>query len=159
MTRRRIRPALLALAALASLSPSCGRKTAPKPPEFIRPEKIAALEARNVADGIELGWKRPRDYVDGSRMYDLAGFRIERGGRDGSWMFLAEIAVDDNDRFRPIKSFKYVDSAVAEGEAYHYRLRSFTVDRDESDPTASGWIVRETPPAVVVPGRAATPRD
>src|SRR5262245_19876785 len=119
-----------AVAMLALSSTDCGRKTAPKPPELIRPEKIRAVNVRNVEDGIEISWDRPRHYVDGARMYDLAGFRIERGSEGSEWTLVAEPSVDDRDRFRQIKNFKHVDTNVVETQVYRYRVRASTIDRD-----------------------------
>jgi len=146
MSRRRAARALLFLLPLALLPPACGRKTDPRPPELVRPEIVGVVEVRNVADGIEVSWKRPRDYVDGSRMYDLGGFRVERGKESGPWILLAEITVADNDRFRPIKSFKHTDPGTAPGESYRYRVQSFTTDGHVSEPAVSEWVVREVPP-------------
>ena len=125
----------------------CGRKTAPRPPEMVAPEVVGKLEGGNTKDGILLHWERPTRYADGSRMLDLGGFRIERSTASGEFEVLSIREVTDRDRFRPIRSFRYLDGAVAEGEVYRYRVLSFTTDGYFSSPSRVVEIVRRRPVA------------
>jgi hypothetical protein len=137
----RIALAVLALAALAH----CGRKTDVRPPELVAPEVVESVKAENVTEGINVSWRRPEKYVDGSRMTDLAGFRIERS-RDGepfaAWQ---EKTVDDRERFRKTRRFRILDTDVEMGREYRYRVRAFTLDDDVSADSKVAGIVRQAP--------------
>jgi len=135
--------ALLSLAFASFLA--CGRKTLPLPPEMVAPEVVEGLEARNAQGGILLSWKRPTHYADGQRMLDLAGFQIERSVGDGKFEFRTTLTVTDQARFRQIRNFRYLDSAVTDGETYRYRIVSFTLDRYFSPPSPAVEIVRRAP--------------
>ena len=116
---------------LMAITTGCGRRGAPRPPEDVLPATIADLAARNVDSGILLTWSRPNRYVDGSSMVDLGHFSIDRspgplGGPD--FGEIARIEVEDRDRFRQVKSFRFVDRSVAPGASYRYQVTSRTTD-------------------------------
>lgn len=122
--------------------PSCGRKTPVRPPELVVPERIDDLTARPVAGGIELRWKRPERYADGSRMFDLAGFRIERR-RDGEeFRSVADLSVTDRQRFRQARHWRWTDTTAEPGVGYAYRIRSYTTDGYVSAPSNVAEAVR-----------------
>lgn len=129
----------------AAAQVGCGRKTAPRPPELVQPEVIESLAARNAEGGIALTWKRPTRYADGSRMLDLAGFEIQRSTGDGPFSVLTVLRVGDSDRFRQIRNFRYLDTAVTDGVRYRYRIVSFTLDRYFSRPSNIAEALRRTP--------------
>lgn len=144
MTALRLAPAVAArstrwllpvLAGLLVVVSACGRKTPPRPPELLRPMAIEDLSAANAVDGILLQWKRPSKYVDGTRLTDLGGFRIERSRDDGSFEALATLQVHDRDRFRQPHTFRYHDMSAVIGERYRYRVTSFTTDDYQSAPS------------------------
>jgi hypothetical protein len=127
--------ALMVLDALFLALSGCGRKTDVRPPELIRPEAIDDLAAQGQQEGILLRWGRPERYADGSRMTDLAGFRVERSVSAGPFEAVAVLEVSDRDRFRQIREFRYLDSSVAAGIRHQYRVVSFTLDGDTSAPS------------------------
>ncbi len=88
-------------------------------------------------DGIELTWTRPTEYVDGSRMLDLAGFEIQRSDPDenGKFQKHAVIEVTDRDRFRQARKFRYLDQEAVPSHPYSYRVVSFTLDGYLSAPS------------------------
>jgi hypothetical protein len=137
--------AALLLTLLLAIVLGCGRKNLPRPPELVAPEVIKDLQGSNAKDGILLTWKRPARYADGSRMLDLGGFEIERSTAGGPFAPLTAVQVTDSDRFRQIRNFRYVDSAVSDNEVYRYRIVSFTTDRYFSLPSNTVEIVRSTP--------------
>jgi len=138
---RRIAIALLALATFAH----CGRKTDVKPPELVAPEVVEDVQAHNGDKGIRLTWRRPTQYVDGSTMTDLGGFRIERS-RDGEpFTLLAEVPVTDRERFRKTRRFRIVDTDVESKHEYRYRVRAFTLDGHTSRASNLAGLVREEP--------------
>jgi hypothetical protein len=133
--------AALALAVLAQ----CGRKTDVRPPELVAPEVVQGVKAENVTEGISVSWRRPENYVDGSNMTDLAGFRIERS-RDGEpFAAWREEAVNDRERFRKTRRFRILDTDVEMGHEYRYRVRAFTLDDDVSTDSNVAGIVRQEP--------------
>jgi hypothetical protein len=113
---------------VAGLVPACGRKTNPKPPELVAPRPVSELALRSVADGVEVTWARPTQYVDGSSMEDLGGFLVERSRNNEPFGEHARVEVTDRGRFQKAKRFTYVDRAVVEDVTYHYRVVAFTTD-------------------------------
>lgn len=124
---------------------SCGVKAPPRPPEDVRPQTVSDLRGTNVDTGIQLTWSRPRTYADGTPMNDLAGFVIERADvADPHPVFkqLTTLEVSDRDRFRQLKQFHHIDTAVSRGATYAYRVVSFTLDRYFSTPSNVATVER-----------------
>ena len=124
------------------LVPACGRKTAVRPPELVAPKPIEDLKIEAKTTGLELRWSRPRTYVDGSNMDDLGGFLVLRAVQDGAsseetgeFSELATVVVEDRDRFRQAKRFRYTDEQITVGTRYRYQVRAFTLDGDYSTPS------------------------
>ena len=128
-----------------ALVSACGRKTAVRPPELVAPKPIEDLKLEAKTTGIELRWSRPRTYADGSSMDDLGGFLVLRAvqaAQDGSasgetseFSELATVVVEDRDRFRQAKRFRYTDEQITAGTRYRYRVRAFTLDGEYSTPS------------------------
>ena len=129
-----------------ALIPACGRKAAVRPPELVAPKPIEDLKIEAKTTGIELRWSRPRTYVDGSDMDDLGGFVVlravqngsasgETSGEAGEFSELATVIVEDRDRFRQAKRFRYTDEQISVGTRYRYQVRAFTLDGDYSIPS------------------------
>ena len=138
------RTVLLAAFVIAT-SLSCGRKTAVRPPDLIAPQTIQEISAVNKDAGIEISWKRPTRYVDGSHMLDLAAFRIERKRPCCGFRHIQTITVEDRQRFRRKKRFRHLDATVDLGEAYSYRIIAITLDGFESDAGEAVFIRRRPP--------------
>jgi hypothetical protein len=132
-------------AAILVVLGGCGRRTDVKPPQLVAPEAIKELAATNEEKGIRISWERPDEHVDGSAMYDLAAFRIERSVAEGSFLPLREVEVTDRDRFRQIRRFRLMDVDVRPGERYRYRVVSFTLARYVSAPSNVVAIERVVP--------------
>ena len=126
-----------------------------RPPEMVAPATIEDLTASNVADGIRLAWKRPATYVDGSRMNDLGAFRIERSSGDAVFLYLATVAVTDQERFQQERRFRWLDADTTVGQIYQYRVISSTLDAYVSDPSNIVTIERQIP--TPAPPAAPTP--
>jgi hypothetical protein len=138
---------LVVATAILVVASGCGRQTDVKPPQLVAPETIKKLSAKNEEKGIRLSWERPNEYVDGSRMDDLAAFRIERSLDDGPFLTLKKVEVTDRDRFRQIRRFRLMDAGVKPHERYRYRVVSFTLDGHVSGPSNIVAIERLVPPA------------
>jgi hypothetical protein len=143
-----------AIVAGPNIGIGCGRKTAVKAPQLVAPEAIRELDAKNAETGIQISWERPTKYLDGSSMYDLAAFRIERSVGSEPFAVRDQVIVEDRYRFQKIKRFRYLDTAVEWGATYAYRVFSLTDDDDESAPSNEVEIVREVP---AVAAEAAEP--
>lgn len=141
-----------ALAAALMLA-ACGLKTPVRPPELVAPETIDALSASNTAGGVRLVWPRPARYVDGSRMFDLAGFRVERASAGAPFVQIAAVDVMDRDRIRQARRFEWTDAGALSGETYVYRVLSFTTDGSTSDPSNIVTIERAVPAPEPTPSR------
>lgn len=152
--QRRIAFLLIALAVC-----SCGRKTAPRPPELVAPRPVTRFALNSLGEGVQLRWTRPTEYVDGSTMEDLAGFVVERSRENQPFGEYARVPVTDRGRFQKAKRFEYLDRTVTPGTTYHYRIVAFTADGYYS--VASGaatisWTPPSPTPAPSVPA-AVTP--
>lgn len=127
---------LLVTAALCMAYAGCGRKTAPRPPADVLPETITDLKAKVTPEGIQLSWRRPRQYTGGDKMSDLGGFWIQRADAPGAeFETIATVEVDDLERFQQIKRFRYLDADVDADHSYRYWVVSFTLDRYVSAPS------------------------
>lgn len=136
---------------MVSFLPACGRKTAVRPPEFVAPEAIEDLKLTAKDTGIELRWGRPQTYADGSKMDDLGGFVVLRAvqskdGQFGEFSQLTTVRVEDRDRFRQSKRFRFIDEQVSVGTRYRYRIQAFTLDGDYSTPSNTVEHVWQTGP-------------
>lgn len=149
---------VLMITALASaMSPGCGVKSQPIPPEAARPEKIARLEAANAKEGIRLTWDRPENYAGGAQMKDLGSFSISRAQEGKPAEKIGEIEVHDEGRFQVQNSFTFVDGAALMGKTYHYQVTSSTTDGYVSEPSNDVAIVRKTASAPPNPDTFVVP--
>lgn len=137
--------AAVVVAALGVIA--CGRRTFPKPPELVAPQAITDLRAENQRDGVLLVWGRPAKHVDGAVLLDLGSFIVERAPGDGSAGFqpLTTIELNDRERFRQTKSFRYLDSEPQVGRSYLYRVVAMTDDGYKSEPSNAVALTREIP--------------
>jgi len=119
-----------------------------KPPEDASPRAITDLRAANTSDGVALTWSRPRQYVDGSTLMDLGRFTIERAIADDrqAATTLTTLEVNDRERFRQTRTFRYVDHTATLGSRYLYRVISSTIDGYTSGPSNAVIVQRELPP-------------
>lgn len=120
--------------------PACGRKTQVRPPEMVAPEPITGLTAEVQDKGIKLRWERPQKYVYGGDLDDLGGFVIFRAdqnatGEEAQFTRIAEMKVEDQERFRKAKKFSYTDEQITAGTLYRYRVQAFTLDGYYSRPS------------------------
>lgn len=133
--RRAAHTALVATAILLA-GAACGRRGNPRPPEDVLPKTIADLTAKLAEQAVVLSWSRPDRYVDDSRMRDLAAFDVQRSsGVEIAFERIAQIPIEDRDRFRQLRHFKYEDGNVTPGQTYRYRVISFTTDHYRSAPS------------------------
>ncbi len=139
----------------------CGLKSAPQPPELVRPTPPTGLAAVGAPDGIKLSWGRPQRYTGGKRMDDLGAFLIERAPGDGSapeFVLVHRFVLDDQDRFRQQRRLSWTDTTTTKGERYLYRITAETLDGYTSGlagPVAA--VAGEVPPPETPPKPAKTP--
>lgn len=138
------RTALLAVA-FSLLVPACGRKTTPKPPQWVAPKPVQELSLATQSTGILVRWSRPTEYVDGSTMEDLGGFVVERNRYNSPFTEIARVPVTDQGRFQKVKRFDYLDTELLPGSTYHYRIVAFTTDRYYSSPSDAAEITWNPP--------------
>jgi len=150
------RPLLLALA-FALLVPACGRKTMPKPPQWVAPKAVEELSLTTQSNGILVRWSRPTEYFDGSTMEDLGGFVVERNRYNSPFIEIARIPVTDQGRFQKAKRFDYLDIELLPGATYHYRIVAFTTDRYFSSPSDAAEITWNPPTLSPAPTPAGQP--
>jgi hypothetical protein len=141
----RLRRLFVVLLVTGSVALACGRKTVVKAPELVAPERIQSLSATNAPDGIRLTWARPVKYADGSRMYDLGSFRVERSTASGQFLPLATVEVTDRERLRQERHYGWVDADTVLGQTYQYRVISVTTDAYVSQPSNIVTLDRALP--------------
>jgi hypothetical protein len=134
-------------AALATLA-GCGKVGPPRAPEFVIPKTADPVEVESAADGVKVTWKRPREYVDGEALDDLAGFEVLRACQpETTFARVATVPVTDQGRFRKASSFTMLDHAAPLGVSCRYRVIAFTFDEYTSPPAESADVVRTVPGA------------
>ncbi len=148
----RVGVVVVTLAALA-----CGRKTMPKPPQYVAPQPVQELSLATQSGGILVRWSRPTEYVDGTHMEDLAGFVVERNRYNSKFEELGRVPVTDQGRFQKAKRFDYVDTQLLPGATYHYRIVAFTKDGYYSAPSDAAEI--EWHPPGSTPGASPAPPE
>lgn len=151
--RRRTAPRaalLIGCGVLAALAPAgCGRKAPPRPPQFVIPQSPDPVVVESSPDGVKIGWRRPREYVDGEPLGDLAGFHVLRACQpETTFAAIATIPVTDQQRFRKAGSFSMLDHDAPLGVSCRYEVIAFTFDGYTSPAAESEDIVRTVPGAV-----------
>lgn len=141
---RRLRLLLVAILA-AMVMIGCGVKSSPIPPSQTHPEAVNDLSAESVSGGVRLSWSRPMSYTSGRTLSDLAGFRLMRAAGPGPFHEVAELPVTDQERFRKVRRFSYVDRSAQMGHTYLYIIIAETSDGYRSDPSNVAKVTRERP--------------
>jgi len=117
---------LLVLAVVTGTLPACGRKGAPLAPELVRPLAPAELRAVRVAEGIRLSWRRPTRTTGGRSLEHLERFLIERARGEEALQLVHTVVVEDQERFRPVSRFDWLDTEPAPDERVRYRVVAVT---------------------------------
>lgn len=139
--------AIVAVAGSAAVT-GCGRVGPPRPPEMVIPRTPDPVTVESAADGVKVSWKRPREYVDGEPLDDLAGFRVLRACQpDVVFTELTTVPVEDQARFRKTGTFSMLDHDAPLGVPCRYQVIAFTFDAYTSPPAESEDVVRTVPGA------------
>ncbi len=129
----------LALAATlgAAITPACGVRTSPRPPEDTNIAMGTVKAERTAEGGVKVRWRRPKTSADGTRLRDLTGFVVARRSGAGEFRDIALVPVEDNRRVRPQQTFTFVDTDAPRIDV-QYRVRAF--DSHDQHGTASPII-------------------
>lgn len=116
----------------------CGLKTAPVAPESVAPEPVKDLRAISRDGKFLVVFKKPSKNADGSKLTDLAGFKVLRrvvedanGCKTCPEKFPV---VHDVDIDRPVgvtiegERFIYTDGSVSPGVKYEYKVVAYNRD-------------------------------
>ena len=89
------------------------------------------------ADVAVIRWKRAEHSADGTKLYDLAAFVVERR-REGedAWERIATVDVADQDKIRRRHDFSWRDT-TAGGGPVAYRVIAVDEDGEEGPPAMS----------------------
>ncbi|MEW6270768.1 MAG: hypothetical protein AB1689_15910 [Thermodesulfobacteriota bacterium] len=149
VARARIVPAAwLALALLGAVA-SCGRVGPPRPPEYVIPRSADPVEVESSPDGVKVTWRRPREYVDGEPLDDLAQFLVLRACQpETTFHQVAKVPVTDQQRFRKASTFSMLDADAPLGIPCRYQVVAMTFDEYSSPPAESADVVRTIPGAI-----------
>lgn len=127
----------------------CGKKGDPRAPELATPRVIENLRATSVPDGVQLTWRRPTEYVDGTELKDLTGFVIFRKDISPAcvdcpvpYLPLTTVDVEDQQKFIKQKEYRYVDGETQPKMTYRYRVSSQLRDGSLSEPSNEVEITR-----------------
>lgn len=133
-----------ALVLVALVIAGCGRRGAPRPPQWVAPRAATDLEVRSVAGGLEISFRRPDRTIDGADMSDLAFLELWRSCEPRPGMFLAaEIPIVDRGAFRKRTRYTVLDDTPGIGEACVYRIIAVTDDGYRSIPAQSEPVRRQ----------------
>ncbi len=126
----------------AVLSAGCGKRGAPRVPEWTVPAAITDLRARVENHGIVLGWSRPRVALDGRRLTDLAAFVVLRKSTRAdcpqcraTYRQRAVVRVEEPGWFFRQVEYGYTDRDLRAGTVYRYRVRARLSDGSAGGPS------------------------
>lgn len=145
--------AAILLLVLALVLPACGRKGPPLAPELVRPLPPSELVASRTREGVTLTWRRPTRTTGGRSLDDLARFVVERAREPEDFVPVAEIPVEDGERFRPATRFEWRDPQPPVAARLRYRVVAVTRGGLRSAPAGPAELEAEASP------RAGPPAD
>ncbi len=146
MSRRTLAGTLAALVLTAGIG--CGKVGPPRLPELAVPMQPEPVDVRNVANGIEISFRRPKKYRDGVSLEDLGSFEITRTCEHAPAPIpVADIPVVDHGRFQKQGRISLVDYDPQPGQICTYRVVAITLDDYRSAPADSAPIERKIPAA------------
>ena len=143
--------AFLVAMMLIAAGGGCGKKGDPRAPELATPKVINNLSVRPGPgpDSVVLTWSRPTEYVDGSKLDDLASFVIFRKEVSAScldcpvpYRQLTTVNVEDREKFVKQKQYRFDDREVVSKSIYRYRVSSQLFDGSLSGPSNEVEITR-----------------
>lgn len=133
---------VLCITAILVLCVGCGKKNHPRAPELAIPERISDLKAAVGRQGISLTWTRPKQYVDGKSLTDLAGFVLFRKRTptdcldcQAPYRERIVINVEDQDKFIKTTNYAFRDQELEANTTYRYRIFSRLLDDSLSEPS------------------------
>jgi predicted small lipoprotein YifL len=140
---------------------ACGRKGSLVRPEALVPARISDFQVMQRGDSLQLTWSSPKKLESGSKLSDLAGFRLlvreispEGGGCPDcpdSWKLLSKLDLEFlKNAIRVGDSFVYSDVEARHDVTYGYRLISFTKSNAESSPAEAKFTKLPPLPAPVL---------
>lgn len=144
--------------ALLVIAPGCGAKGRPIAPELTHPERINDLAAGQDPKGVRLTWSRPTKYTGGKSLKDLAGFRLLRAEGSGGLDTLADLPVNDQERFQKTRRFAYLDDTAQVGRTYSYAMIAETADGYQSSLSNVVEITRAAPQPPITPENFKLPK-
>jgi hypothetical protein len=149
---------IIAVLAVLEFASGCGAKGRPIAPELTHPERINDLAAKQDSKGIRLTWSRPTKYTGGKSLKDLAGFRLLRAESGRTLADLADLPVNDQERFQKTRRFAYVDDTAQVGRTYSYAMIAETSDGYESALSNVVEITRSAPQPPITPENFKLPK-
>ncbi|MBU5611406.1 LPS translocon maturation chaperone LptM [Geomonas azotofigens] len=166
---RRFLPALFLAAALSLLS-GCGKKGALIPPEALVPAPIGTLAVAQKGAEFQVSWTGPGKQEKGGKLEDLSGFLLFRRnvlppGEDceecpNAYRQLALVDLDLPEGARQVGSlWIYDDFDLRKGQAYQYKVRSFTRKGAQSKDSNKVRRTAVTPPLPPVLEAAGSPNE
>jgi hypothetical protein len=147
--KRRFLLILAAILVLAVVLSSCGKKTAPIPPQAIIPLPITDLAHRLDDRGVSLSWSAPVRSEEGEPLPAIARFLVERAEYE-----LADFCKNCPVRYTELavvdgkgggEKFLYRDEQLQAGHIYYYRVKSEVGWREisrPSEPVRFEWPAR-----------------
>jgi len=139
-----VKPFLIFCCVALMFVSACGKKGNPRAPELAIPEVIKDLKVKTGDRGIALTWSRPKKYVDGQSLDDLAGFVIFRKDLPKTsscpdcpvpFRPRTTVNIEDHQKFIKKKKYRFVDEELSPQTVYRYRVFSRLMDGSLSRPS------------------------
>jgi hypothetical protein len=145
--RRMLCGVLVLLLFIALLCTGCGKKGNPIPPKMIIPPALADLTADSVTEGIRLGWSvsEAKGRIDHFRIVrsDVDADQACPGCPQDYKPFATLKVTDPNLRREGEKGFRYIDTAVAAGRFYSYRISACDFKGHCGEPSIPAACLRD----------------
>lgn len=111
----------------------CGKKGSPLPPEGLVPEAVTTIKAKGTSGSLFISWTMPKKNTDGSKLVDLAGFKLYKKSGEGcptcpSGKYPLYMDIDLESPGATIiqgKTITFIDSELQEGKYYSYKVAPY----------------------------------
>jgi len=124
---------LCAFSLFLSLPTGCGKKGSPLPPEGLVPQAVGTIKTKGTGGSLFISWTMPQKNSDGSKLADLAGFKLYRKSGNEcptcpSESYPSYVDIDLEAPGAAIiegRNITFIDTDLKEGKFYSYKVAPY----------------------------------